>query len=179
MITDIKVNGFKSLNDFHLSMRKGLNILIGPNGSGKTNIISFFEFLSYLQLHEIHEAVSLVGGAGSILTKKGVAAFTDNITASIFGYSKYKGKKELQYEYHFTIKVLSSEGQIYFEQQTIKVRAGHLRMEENFLESNPKWDLDISVSQEKQLGPEVLIKKFNRQRVRSFFGDIVPYFNEK
>ena len=44
MITKIKVDGFKSLKNFELELHEGLNILVGPNGSGKTNIVLFFEF---------------------------------------------------------------------------------------------------------------------------------------
>jgi len=33
-------------------------------GSGKTNIIRFFDFLSFLQQHTLTEAVSKAGGAG-------------------------------------------------------------------------------------------------------------------
>ena len=49
MINYVKVDGFKSLIDFKLVLNTGLNILVGPNGSGKTNVISFFDFLGNLQ----------------------------------------------------------------------------------------------------------------------------------
>ena len=39
---------FCSLYRFKMDISRGLNILVGPNGSGKTNIIMFFEFLSHL-----------------------------------------------------------------------------------------------------------------------------------
>jgi len=45
MITAIKVDGFKTLSDFQLNLNPGLNILVGPNRSGKTNIVSFLSFL--------------------------------------------------------------------------------------------------------------------------------------
>jgi ABC-type uncharacterized transport system ATPase subunit len=38
MITKIQVDGFKSLNDFKLKIKPGLNFFIGPNGSGKTTM---------------------------------------------------------------------------------------------------------------------------------------------
>ena len=43
-IEEIKVNGFKSLADIDVSINK-LNVLIGPNGSGKTNFLEFFLLL--------------------------------------------------------------------------------------------------------------------------------------
>ena len=45
----ISLSGYKSireLRDFHLN--SGLNVLIGANGSGKTNFIRFFELLGHL-----------------------------------------------------------------------------------------------------------------------------------
>ena len=69
MIRKISVDGFRSLTDFELVIDPGLNILVGPNGSGKTNIISFFEFLSAIVSNPVSEAVSILGGAGSIFRK--------------------------------------------------------------------------------------------------------------
>jgi hypothetical protein len=38
LISDLHADGFKSLSDFDLHFKKGLNVLTGPNGAGKTNI---------------------------------------------------------------------------------------------------------------------------------------------
>ncbi len=43
-IEQVKVNGFKSLRETDVSLNK-LNVLIGPNGSGKTNYLEFFVLL--------------------------------------------------------------------------------------------------------------------------------------
>ena len=40
----IEIKGYKSIRDMKLTLRP-INILIGANGSGKTNFLSFFEFL--------------------------------------------------------------------------------------------------------------------------------------
>ncbi len=69
MITRIYVDGFKTLSGFELSFQPGLNILVGPNGSGKTNIVSFFEFLGYLMKTDASEATSRAGGAGAVFRK--------------------------------------------------------------------------------------------------------------
>lgn len=47
MIEYIEINGFKSINRLQL-MLQPINILIGSNGSGKSNFISFFKLISAL-----------------------------------------------------------------------------------------------------------------------------------
>ena len=44
-VTRIKVDNFKSLKDFEMPLGK-FNVLIGPNGSGKTNVLEFFSLMS-------------------------------------------------------------------------------------------------------------------------------------
>ena len=43
----IKIHKFKSIEDAEIDLRP-INILIGANGSGKSNFLSFFEFLNNL-----------------------------------------------------------------------------------------------------------------------------------
>lgn len=69
MLREISATGFKSLSDFHIEIHPGLNVLVGPNGSGKTNIIRLLDFLSFLQQHSLSEAISKSGGAGEIFRK--------------------------------------------------------------------------------------------------------------
>lgn len=57
MITSIEIDGFKSLRNFKMEFRKGLNVLAGPNGSGKTNILQALELLSRLGRGNINEIV--------------------------------------------------------------------------------------------------------------------------
>ena len=58
----IKVKGFKSIKELDLSMGN-INILIGANGSGKTNFISLFTFLSHLSAGKLRNYVETEGGA--------------------------------------------------------------------------------------------------------------------
>jgi hypothetical protein len=69
MITRLKVDGFRSLSRFDMVINPGLNILVGPNGSGKTNIVSFLQFLSYLTTNQLSEAIAKAGGAGAVFQK--------------------------------------------------------------------------------------------------------------
>ena len=49
MLDNIKITGYKSIKDLNLDL-KPINILIGSNGVGKTNFISFFRLTSFLFL---------------------------------------------------------------------------------------------------------------------------------
>lgn len=64
----IEIKGYKSIKDIHLDL-KPINILIGANGSGKSNFISFFEFLNALKDIKLKEYVALRGGAEKFLHK--------------------------------------------------------------------------------------------------------------
>ena len=57
MITSIKIDGFKSLRNFKMDFRPGLNVLAGPNGSGKTNILQALGLLSYIYIYEPNQAM--------------------------------------------------------------------------------------------------------------------------
>lgn len=58
----LNVEGFKSIVKLDLPM-ESINILIGSNGSGKTNLISLFTFLSHLSQGKLRNYVSQEGGA--------------------------------------------------------------------------------------------------------------------
>lgn len=62
----IEINGYKSLKSVRLDI-KPINILIGANGSGKSNFVSFFEFLNNLYHQNLSIYVGLKGGEDKIL----------------------------------------------------------------------------------------------------------------
>ena len=84
----IEIKGYKSIksarNDF-----KPINILIGANGSGKTNFLSFFEFLNRLYEQKLTEYVALSGGEEKMLHKgsKVTNSFYSKIKHDLNGYS--------------------------------------------------------------------------------------------
>ena len=63
-IEAVRIRGFRSLADVELSNLRNANVLIGANGSGKSNFIRFFEMLSWmLGSRRLGEFVERQGGA--------------------------------------------------------------------------------------------------------------------
>ena len=88
-IDAISIQNYKSikeLKDFKLS---NLNILIGANGAGKSNFISFFKMLNMMIEKRFQEYVKVQGGADSILHfgSKVSAAITSEVDFGVNGYA--------------------------------------------------------------------------------------------
>ena len=63
-IESIKIRGFRSLADVEMSGMPSATVLIGANGSGKSNFMRFFEMLSWmLRWRRLQEYVQRQGGA--------------------------------------------------------------------------------------------------------------------
>lgn len=62
----IRIEGFKSIHELKLDIRP-LNILIGANGSGKSNFISVFNLLSAAINQRLQAFVAQAGGASKLL----------------------------------------------------------------------------------------------------------------
>lgn len=62
----IKIEGFKSIRSVEVELRP-LNVLIGANGSGKSNFIGVFRFLRELISGNLRVHVGQAGGADSLL----------------------------------------------------------------------------------------------------------------
>ncbi|UTA66292.1 AAA family ATPase [Emticicia sp. 21SJ11W-3] len=106
----IEIKGYKSIKELSLPLRP-INILIGANGSGKSNFLSFFDFLKHIYRGSLREYVAL----------KGIDTFLhkgDKVTSEISSHLEFKGAKYTN-GYSFTIKkgeagfVFTKEGMWY------------------------------------------------------------------
>ncbi len=66
-IDRITLKGFKSIQSLENFELRPLNVLIGANGSGKSNFVSFFQFLHEMVAGRLEKAVNLAGRADSLL----------------------------------------------------------------------------------------------------------------
>jgi predicted ATPase len=65
-LTEITVRGYKSIKDQTIALGR-LNVLIGGNGVGKSNLISVFKFLRSTYDGELKTATAVQGGANAVL----------------------------------------------------------------------------------------------------------------
>jgi predicted ATPase len=66
MLQRVILNGFKSIKTMELELR-ALNLLIGANGAGKSNLVSFFKMLNEMMAGRLQEYIGTSGRAQSLL----------------------------------------------------------------------------------------------------------------
>ena len=65
-LNKIVLRGFKSIKDASLELRR-MNVLIGSNGAGKSNLVSFFKMLNEMMGGRLQQFVATSGRAQSVL----------------------------------------------------------------------------------------------------------------
>jgi predicted ATPase len=84
----IRIKGFKSIRDLDDLHLRRLNVLIGANGSGKSNFISFFNMLSAMLNDDLQTFVGRAGGPPALLYRG--RKHTSEISAELyFGNNGY------------------------------------------------------------------------------------------
>lgn len=65
-LTKIRLRGWKSIREAELTLSP-LNVLIGANGSGKSNFISYFKLLNEMSGERLQEYIGRANGAETLL----------------------------------------------------------------------------------------------------------------
>ena len=66
ILNRVTASGFKSIEKMDLELA-AMNVLIGANGAGKSNLISLFEFLGQMRAQKLRDYVARSGGADDLL----------------------------------------------------------------------------------------------------------------
>ena len=104
----IYIKGFKSIKELHLPL-KPINILIGANGSGKSNFLSFFEFLQQIYNKNLQGHIALNGGVDKFLYNG------SEVTQEIEGKLTFSSNA-----YAFTLK--EGENNLTFSKETLSYK---------------------------------------------------------
>jgi len=66
MLKRIKIKGYKSIKEQLIDLKR-INLLIGANGAGKSNFVSFFKMLNYMNSNRLQLYIGQSGGADTLL----------------------------------------------------------------------------------------------------------------
>ncbi len=126
------VKGFRSLQDFSISLTPGLNVLLGANGSGKTNFIDFLDFMSVLVTQDVSSAVSAAGGIARVFSQEALKRRIPRITAKMTGIADISNfidrdsKRTLfKFEYEVDVRYSKFHTAVYIANEKIRFRNLH------------------------------------------------------
>src|SRR4051812_25647872 len=60
-LENLRLSGWKSIKEAEIDFRR-LNVLVGANGAGKSNLVSFFRLLGEMMVSRLQKAVLDAGG---------------------------------------------------------------------------------------------------------------------
>lgn len=95
-LSRVLIKGFRSIRDADLELGP-LTVLIGANGAGKSNLVSFFNMLGFLLSGNLQTYTWRRGGAASILH------YGPAITPEISALLRFEGDTEGGSEYEFSL----------------------------------------------------------------------------
>ena len=116
MIESIRIRGFRSLADVELSGLSSATVLIGANGSGKSNVLLFLDMLRYmLRYRRLGRFVAQYGGAGAQL-------FGGDTTGQIAAEITLKAD-DGRYDYRFVLEYAHTD-RLFFGEEAFRRRNG-------------------------------------------------------
>ncbi len=156
-IKEIQVTNFRSFDKLNVKLND-FNVIVGANGSGKSNFVELFKFLRDIKNHGLTNAISLQGGPEYLtnlnigITKKFSVKVIFALEKTIFGFNNSKrGNEEF-----FRVNEISYAFAIKFVQN----KFGYQIVED-------KISFKIAVSAEEKIGEILLFRKDGKIHIKS------------
>lgn len=137
MIDYIEIKGFKSIKELKLEL-KSINILIGSNGAGKSNFVSFFKLINAIFNQRLQKYV-LEEKADNILY------FGRKTTENLFGKLIFKSDIKNNNAYYFNLGQIQ-EGGLFIETEASGFNVGREDIKNNYFIENSIEETNISKS---------------------------------
>lgn len=132
-LQEVMIKGYKSIsfaNPVTLKL-EDVNILLGANGAGKSNIISFFKMISYMMSRSFEKYVELAGTSNALLY------YGSKKTPVIHAEMKFADDKSID-TYQFTLSKASPDRLVITEENVFWHRKGEEKPYEVAIEPNFK-----------------------------------------
>jgi len=155
MITELSVDGFKSLINFNIPFQKGLNVLIGPNGAGKSNICQVLGLMAAAAEGTIPDYILSLGGTGTIFSKQ-----IENHTSQAKRYLKVKidgivSEEDIDLKYKYSFDLIMDDHLKMSNEYFILERRFPTNRFRQILKARRKGSnkFDIEIPDRKHMGP--------------------------
>lgn len=90
-LRSLTIEGFRSIDDLTLDLSSDVTMLIGANGSGKSNIVDAFELLGTIIDRRLQSYLAVSGGFDSLLHRSRTGEAADRVVLKAFGETSASG----------------------------------------------------------------------------------------
>ena len=136
----IVVDGFKSIGHDTAITFDDITVFLGANGSGKSNLVSFFKMLNYLSSGALQKYVAESGMASSVLH------FGPERTKAMDFFLEFEDGEWLD-SYKAALSYFAPDGLFFSEEHVIAAKMGSIAPIEEFLPSAGRLESQLSVGE--------------------------------
>jgi predicted ATPase len=127
--TSYFIDGFRSLRNFDLSLKPGINALVGPNGSGKTNFLDFLGFLDAVVHRGATNGISAAGGLSRVFSQENTSRHSAYLKARVCGVADIRDsfptdidKPYFRYEYEIEVRFSREHSAVFISKEILRIR---------------------------------------------------------
>lgn len=118
-LTRIGVGGFKSIKDLQPLQLRPVNVFVGANGAGKSNLISFFRLLNAISASKLQEFIGRAGGANTLLY------YGAKETPALWARLEFEGKTGRVVYFSWLLRSTETDSLIFSDEQVDSRTTAH------------------------------------------------------